>query len=234
MPLARLPAIHRLRLGKVTCPDFHPTPSAEVELFAYLVEHPAGLVLVDTGMGDDNDFLNGAYRPRLVPLAEALAACGHRPSDVVALVNSHLHFDHCGNNRLLRGVPTWLQSAEVAAARQPHYTVREWFDFEGAALRFVDGEAELLPGLRLVPTPGHTPGHQSLLVEGGGRRALVGAQAVYTLDEWTQGPDLAQAATGLAERYRASYEHLRRLAPDELYLSHDPRSGAAAARSSAG
>jgi glyoxylase-like metal-dependent hydrolase (beta-lactamase superfamily II) len=206
MALASLPAVRRLLLAEMTCPDFHPTPGENVEVFAYLVEHPDGAVLVDTGVGSDNDFLTRSYRPRIVPLAEALAEHDRRLSDVVALVNSHLHFD--------------------AAARQPHYTVREWFDFEGAALRIVDGEAEILPGLHLLPTPGHSPGHQSLLVEGGGRRALVGAQAAYTLEEWGKGVDLEVNATqGLEESYVASFERLRQLEPDELYLSHDRRTG---------
>ncbi len=226
MTLASLPVVRRLLLAEMTCPDFHPTPGEEVEVFAYLVEHPDGAVLVDTGMGSDNDLLRRSYRPSLVPLAKALAVHGRRLSDVVALVNSHLHFDHCGNNRELSGIPTWVQEAEVAAARQPHYTVREWFDFGGAKLQIVDGDAEVLPGLRLVPTPGHSPGHQSLLVEGGGRRALVGGQAAYTLEEWGEGVDLEVNATeGLQESYVASFERLRQLDPDELYLSHDRRTG---------
>ncbi len=227
--LASLPAVRRLLLAEMTCPDFHPTPGEEVEVFAYLVEHPDGAVLVDTGMGSDNEFLSRSYQPRLIPLAEALAVHGRSLSDVVALVNSHLHFDHCGNNRELRGIPTWVQEAEVAAARQPRYTVREWFDFEGAVLNIVDGEAEILPGLHLVPTPGHTPGHQSLLVEGGGRRALVGAQAAYTLEEWEgrADPELnADPREGLPESYVASFDRLRQLDPDEVYLSHDRRTGA--------
>lgn len=223
MTLPSLPPIHRLLLAEMTCPDFHPTPGEDVEVFGYLVEHPDGAVLVDTGIGSDNDFLNRAYQPRHVPLAKALAVHGRRLSDVVAVVNSHLHFDHCGNNREFSGIPTWVQEAEVAAARQPHYTVREWFDFEGAALEIVDGEAEVLPGLRLLPTPGHTPGHQSLLVEGGGRRALVVAQAAYTLAEWGEGPNaVPSSAEGLRESYVESFGRLRQLAADEVYLSHDP------------
>lgn len=226
MTLASLPAVHRLLLAEMTCPDFHPTPGEDVEVFAYLVEHPDGAVLVDTGVGSDSDFLNRSYQPRHVPLVDALAAHGRRLSDVVAVVNSHLHFDHCGNNREFSGIPTWVQAAELEAARQPLYTVREWFDFDGAALEIVDGEAEILPGLRLLPTPGHTPGHQSLLLEGGGRRALVGAQAAYTLDEWAEGPDvMLNSAEELRESYVASFERLRQLSPDELYLSHDRRTG---------
>ncbi|MGI9432157.1 MAG: N-acyl homoserine lactonase family protein [Myxococcota bacterium] len=224
MVLARLPTVHRLLLAEMTCPDFHPTPGDEVEVYAYLIEHPEGAVLVDSGMGSDNAFLNRAYRPRLVPLSEALGEAGCRISDVVALVNSHLHFDHCGNNRRLLGVPTWVQRKEVEAAREPHYTIREWFDFDGAALRMADGEMEVLPGVRLIPTPGHTPGHQSVLVEGGKQRVLIGAQAAYRLEEWRAGADPpVNSQPGLEERYRATFEGLQRLGADAVYLSHDSR-----------
>lgn len=224
MVLASLPTVHRLHLAEMTCPDFHPTPGDEVDVYAYLIEHPEGAVLIDSGMGSDSDFLNRAYRPRIVPLAEALEGSGCRISDVVALVNSHLHFDHCGNNRQLRGVPTWVQRTEIEAAREPHYTIREWFDFEGAALRILDGEVELLPGVRLIPTPGHTPGHQSVLVEGGGQRVLIGAQAAYRLEEWREGADPpVNSQPGLEDRYVATFEGLRRLGADAVYLSHDSR-----------
>jgi len=226
MALASLPPVRRLLLAEMTCPDFHPTPGDEVEVYAYLIEYPGGAVLVDTGMGADNDFLNRAYQPRIVPLADALEEHGCRVSDVVAVVNSHLHFDHCGNNRELRGVPTWVQRAEVEAAREPHYTIREWFDFEGAALRIVEGEAQVLPGVRVIPTPGHTPGHQSVLVEGGGKSALIGAQAAYTLDEWERGPEVSvNGQPGLEESYIASLKRLRLLDPGAVYLSHDDRTG---------
>lgn len=208
----------------MTCPDFHPTPGDEVEVYAYLVEHPDGAVLVDTGMGSDSAFLNRAYQPRIVPLADALEGHGCRISDVVAVVNSHLHFDHCGNNREFRGVPTWVQRAEVEAAREPHYTIREWFDFEGAALRILDGDAEILPGVRAIPTPGHTAGHQSVLVEGAGRQVLIGAQAAYRLEEWRAGPDLpVNSQPGLEKRYVTTFEGLRQLGAEEVYLSHDSR-----------
>ena len=179
-------------------------------------------MLVDTGVGADSAFLNRAYAPQHFALADALAACG--VSEVAALVNSHLHFDHCGNNRAFAGVPTWVQAAELEAARAEHYTVHAWFDFAGAELRAAHGEAELAEGVHLVPTPGHTPGHQSVLVEADAGRALVCAQAAYTLDEWEAGADVVlQAADGLEDLYRDSYARLHALAPAAVYFSHDAR-----------
>ena len=81
------------------------------------------------------------------------------------------------------------------------------------------------PGVRLVPTHGHTPGHQSLLIEAAdGRTAIVG-QAAYTRAEW-DGADLA-GVSGLADawdpdEYRRSREALRRSRPDRVVIGHDP------------
>ena len=87
------------------------------------------------------------YRPRRVPLDEVLVSRGAELGDVVAVVNSHLHFDHCGGNRLFPGVPIHVQRAEYEATRTPHYTVREWVDFPGACYELHDGAAEILQGI---------------------------------------------------------------------------------------
>src|SRR4030095_5689612 len=59
----------------------------------------------------------------------------------------------------------FVQRAELAAARTPDYTIPGLVDFMGATYEELDGEAEILPGVRVVPTPGHTDGHQSLVVD---------------------------------------------------------------------
>src|SRR5438045_6453613 len=77
------------------------------------------------------------------------------PRDVASVINTHLHFDHCGGNRLFPGVPIHVQARELADARSLHdYTIREWVDFDGATYVEHVGEVELLPGIRLLPAPG--------------------------------------------------------------------------------
>lgn len=127
-------------------------------VFAWTVEHPDGLVLVDTGLIDSTPELDRTYRP--VPHAHSL------PRDVVAVVNTHLHFDHCGGNRLFPGVPIHVQARELADARAGQAdTVLEWVDFAGAHYVEHDGEGEVLAGIRLLPAPGHTAGHQVVVVD---------------------------------------------------------------------
>jgi N-acyl homoserine lactone hydrolase len=87
-------------------------------------------------------------------------------SRVAVVVNTHLHCDHCGGNRLFPDIPIHVQRRELADARtEDDYTVREWVDFPGATYVEHDSEAEILPGIRLLPAPGHTAGHQIVVVE---------------------------------------------------------------------
>jgi N-acyl homoserine lactone hydrolase len=153
--------------------------------FAWTIEHPDGLVLVDTGMLDSTPELDRAWRP--AAHAEAL------PRDVVCVVNTHLHFDHCGGNRLFPGVPIHVQAREREAARAGGGAfVPEWVEFDGATYVEHAGEAEILPGIRLVPAPGHTPGHQVVLVDTPEGLNVLGGDVAYSFRELGEGLTEAQ------------------------------------------
>jgi len=141
-------------------------------VFVWTIDHPAGLVLVDTGMIDSR---------REVDDMSPVPHPGNIPRDVACVINTHLHFDHCGGNRLFPGVPIHVQARELADARSlDDYTIREWVDFDGARYVEHEGEVELLPGIRLLPAPGHTDGHQVVVVETGeGTNVLGGDVAVW-------------------------------------------------------
>jgi len=144
-------------------------------VFVYTIAHPRGLVLVDTGMIDSTPELDEEWDP--VPHPENI------PRDVVCVINTHAHFDHCGGNRLFPGVPIHVQAKELA---NPN-TIRAWVDFPGATYVEHDGEAEVLPGIRLLPTPGHTDGHQAVVVDTpDGVRVLAGDVA-YSFRELGHG-----------------------------------------------
>ena len=144
----------------------------QLPVFVWTIDHPAGLVLVDTGMIDSRpevDDMSPTPHPENIPRAVAL------------IINTHLHFDHCGGNRLFPGVPIHVQARELADARSlDDYTIREWVDFDGATYVEHAGEVELLPGIRLLPAPGHTDGHQVVVVDtGAGNNVLGGDVAVW-------------------------------------------------------
>ncbi len=150
--------------------------------FSETIDHPDGFVLVDTGMIDTTPELDDEWSPTPHPL----------PADVVSrvavVVNTHLHFDHCGGNRLFPGVPIHVQRRELADARtEEDYTMREWVDFPGATYVEHDGEVEILPGVRLLPAPGHSAGHQVVVVETDEGPVVLGGDVGYSFKELERG-----------------------------------------------
>lgn len=158
--------------------------------YGVLVEHDDGLFVFDTGF--DLDHTNAVLPfelPEQTPeqtIPAQLERCGFRPSDVTTLVNSHLHFDHCGGNKHVPDAKVVLHERELAHARdcEPFerfgYSDHTW-DHERALFETVTGDVDLAKGLRLLETPGHTVGHYSLLVTpDSGAPMLFAFDVVYT------------------------------------------------------
>lgn len=158
--------------------------SGRMPVYVHLVDHPDGRVLVDTGMTELHPAV-ADMDPRLSPLT----GHGIDLDDIAFVVNTHLHYDHCGGNRLFPGRPIHVQRHELDDALSlEDYTIREWVEAPGVEYAPVDGELELLPGVRLVPTPGHTRGSQVVVVETEeGPVVVAGDSAVFhaELDEPT-------------------------------------------------
>ncbi|MET0424639.1 MAG: MBL fold metallo-hydrolase [Actinoplanes sp.] len=186
----------------------------------YLVAHPEadGLVLIDTGMGQEPG-VDDWYQPTRIPLPEALAAAGARVDEIRYVVNCHLHFDHCGGNPALAGRPVFAQRPELAAARTvTDYTLPELIDHPGAHYVELDGEAEILPGVRIVATPGHTEGHQSVVVSRRDGTVIVAGQSHDNATLFT-GDALAHHA-GVGDP-PAWLPGLLALDPKQIVFAHD-------------
>lgn len=208
-------------------------PDAERELlgvewwpsYGHAVEHPGGIFLFDNGAGFGNAEVEARFSPRVRPVDDALEEAGISLADVTGAANCHLHFDHSGQNARLRGVPIFVQRAEWAKVHEPDYTVPEWIDVPGLTYELLDGETEVAPGMRLVPTPGHTAGHQSLVLDEPGGAIVLAGQAVQSRDEW-QGVEGSEAS-GLSgspdpDAYARSVDRLRALEPVRVHFAHDP------------
>jgi N-acyl homoserine lactone hydrolase len=157
-------AVRRVDFGYFVRPESETgTGSPRVEpVLGYVVRARDAVLLVDTGMGSHPE-VDAHYRPRRRPLPEALAPLGIGPDDVTHVTNCHLHFDHCGGNPELAGRPVFAQRSEICAARTTQdYTLPELLD--GSRFVELEGESEIVPGVLVVPTPGHTDGHQSFVV----------------------------------------------------------------------
>ena len=228
MALREMPRVKRLHLADLVLPDWHPeaAASSQAVVFGYVIDHPEGAIVVDTGVGRGNDFIDQAYSPTVVDLEQALASAGIQSDRVAAVVNSHLHFDHCGQNPLYYGttIPVLVQAEEVGAARQQFYTVSEWASVPADQLRVVRGDEVIADGVRVLSTPGHTRGHQSVVVEAAGQRVVLAAQAVWDIAEF----DREEASPAnvddveLRDAAVASIRRLKALSPDLAYFSHHP------------
>jgi N-acyl homoserine lactone hydrolase len=202
------------------------TGSPRVEAcLGYLVEHPGGRLLVDTGMGSDPG-VDAHYRPHRVPLPTALRKAGARPDDIRHTVNCHLHFDHSGGNPDLPGRPIYTQRTELDLARTVEDHTLPWLiDSPGAEYVVLDGEAEILPGVVIVPTPGHTAGHQSVVVRRSDGTVIVAGQSHDHADGFT-GDALAlrAAADGAGESMPLAPAWMERLLsfdPARVLFAHD-------------
>jgi N-acyl homoserine lactone hydrolase len=219
--------IERLLLTEVEFPEWHPrSVEGGCPVFGYAVIHPDGVILFDTGVGTGNPFIDELYRPRIMPIDSALAAVGVDEREVVAVVNSHLHFDHCGQNETFyrHGVPVYVHSTEVTAAETlPHYTIPEWARVPDLHLRKVKGDERLTEGVMIIETPGHTPGHQSLVVETSSGRTVLAGQCVYHLVEVAErkvAPDnMHDDEFGIAGQ--RSLERLLAFHPCSILVAHD-------------
>ena len=174
-------------------------------VYVHLIDHPEARVLVDTGMTELHPAV-ADLDPRLFPLTEQAIHL----ANVDIVVNTHLHFDHCGGNHLFAGRPIYVQRQELEDARtEDDYTIREWVDAPGVRYEPVDGELELLPGLRLVQAPGHTRGMQVVVVETDGRPIVVGG-------------DVAVWHGELDEPRTEGQLRVRALDPELVWLAHEP------------
>ncbi|MFJ6570500.1 N-acyl homoserine lactonase family protein [Streptomyces sp. NPDC091292] len=220
--------VRRLDMGYFVRPAAEtggPEPRVE-PVFAYVVRHERGLLLFDSGIGEADAETEAHYRPRRRGLAEALSGAGLSPADISLLVNCHLHFDHCGGNPLLAGRPILVQETELATARAGGYTVDALVDFPGAVYEEVAGETEIWPGVRIIPTPGHTAGHQSLAVRGrDGTVVVLAGQAHDFASEFGSDHAALRAANDGVEpplpSYRPWMERITALDPRRVLFAHD-------------
>jgi glyoxylase-like metal-dependent hydrolase (beta-lactamase superfamily II) len=210
-----------------------------------LIEHDVGLILIDTGAGNketekfyDIYGIENAGGEDRTALEAGIRAAGHRPEDVTLVINSHLHFDHGGGNTYrdadgsvhlsLPNARYVVQRGEyefathtnerTAASYFPHNFVPV---HEAGRLDLVEGEREIVPGITVMPTPGHVPFHQGILIESGGERAFYLADLVPTAAHlplpWIMGYDLEPLVTletkrrilarAMDERWLVIFEH---------------------------
>jgi len=141
-----------------------------VPIVAWYIRTADTELLVDTGMSaqDIKRYLFGQLYESNQSIEEALEKRGSNPSRIKIIIQTHLHYDHCGNNRLFPNARVIVQEKELAFARNPHPVFRGSYNpsfFESSDFEVIEGEKEIVPGISVVPVPGHTPGSQAVLVD---------------------------------------------------------------------
>jgi len=216
--------VHQLHLGHVVLPESHPrSVEGTCEIYSYVIDHPDGLIIIDTGPRSGHPVIDELYAPQVVSVVDALHASGFDERAVAAIANTHLHFDHCGQNDHFDTAPIWVTEAEYEASLAEFYTVPDWAEISRAQRRFsTDGES-IADGVRLLHTPGHTPGHQSVAIETADGLELVVGQACYSCAEYEAarpaGTDMHEASwldTGIE-----SIARLHALGAKRAHFSHD-------------
>ena len=203
----------------------------DIPVWSALLRTPEGLIVFDTGLHPVHvERPEATYGPSTSvqvimtvedAIVKRLAALGVKPDDVAIVVNSHLHFDHAGNNRAFPNATFIVQGEQLAYAKgRPNFPAIYWDD---PALRYMpaSGRARIAAGVEVVPTPGHAPGHQSLVVDLAetGRVVLCG-DAAFTRENLERGDATAQDRAAAKE----SLALIRSLVRDDLdraFPSHD-------------
>jgi N-acyl homoserine lactone hydrolase len=209
--------IKRLHLASLRGVDGREWP-----VHGFVVTHPGGAVLVDTGVGGPEEVLND-WRVVNRSVADAIAELDMTPADIGLVINTHLHFDHCGQNAVFKHAACYVQRAELDRAERESPELCGWFDFMNARWELLDGDAEVLPGLSVITTPGHTVGHQCVVVQSAadGPDLLIG-DAAYTPHQYAGPPDEdlvpGQAADPVA--WRSSLHRIQTAGASRVHFCH--------------
>ncbi len=140
----------------------------EVPFFSWLIEGSKERILVDTGISaDDLRTFRGFECKEIQSFENALASNSLTPADIDLVIQTHLHYDHSWNTVKCVNARVVVQESELKFALAPHPIMWELYDRQNLSKSkycVVDGDKEIIPGIRVIHVPGHTPGSQAVAV----------------------------------------------------------------------
>jgi len=213
----------------------------KLALNCLVIDHPQGYILIDTGLGGQvrRRFLDMYHVERDRPLLQTLSEYSITPERIRYVINTHLHFDHCGGNTIKKN-GTWrpafpdaryiVQKTEWEDAVHPNERTQAsyWKDTfipleQAGCVDRVTGDHVVISGVKVIKTNGHTRGHQSVLIESQGATALYLGDLIPTTSHikipYTMGYDLYPM-----DLIETKKELLHRAATEDwlLIFEHDP------------
>lgn len=208
---------------------------AKVAYIAWLIDGGEKRILVDSGPGDPEWIrMHRGFELKPGPsgnLASTLLGLGIKPESIDIVICTHLHWDHCFNNRLLNNAEFIVQYRELIHAVMPIPTQRPiygWAENEippfiwvSEKYRIIKGDREILPGIDVILTPGHTPGTQGVLVKTTSGNFFLASDNIPLFENWE-----TRTPSGIhvnLEEYQDSFEKIESLKGVFILPGHDPR-----------
>ena len=205
----------------------------DIPMFSVAVEGDGHKIILDTGIKSlewARKNLGDMYiidQEKDETMEGALAHIGWEPEDVDIVINTHLHYDHCGNNHLFKNAKFYVQRAEWEAAfapveNQKCFYFEELFGWEAVrytSWKFLNGEANILPGLRVIPFGGHSVGSQGVFINTEEGIVCFAADTIGVLENLYENC-LPNIMTNVEDGFR-TYEIVRNNA-DFVIPGHDP------------
>jgi N-acyl homoserine lactone hydrolase len=228
--------VHAVRLGTIRMDKsspvhgYPPGTTVDIPVWAAAVEGNGRKLLVDTGIKNAEKW--SKTDPHTVTAEQtidaALAELGWRPKDVDLVVNTHLHYDHVENNPSLSNAQFFVSRAEWEFAADPG-NAQAWAysaDWTGPDLTYMNytlidaDHYDVLPGIRVVQTPGHTPGHQSVVINTSEGLLCVTGDAACMMENLT-----IPTPPGVHVSSREALSSIKKICTlaDRVLMNHDPQ-----------
>ncbi len=146
-------------------------------IYAFAIKGGDRKILVDTGIEDfmPSPEIEEQIGFPIMQFEDALDKIGWKPDEIDIIIHTHLHNDHCENDVLCSNAEVYVQQAEIDFFNNPHPIDHRYYPdvLEGVNLKIINGDTEIIDGIHVLFTPGHTPGGQSVVVETSKGKAIV-------------------------------------------------------------
>ena len=223
---------------------FFDNPVGDIDLpcFVFLVEGGGKKIMVDTSTAPTERahkyHHEGSWQPEGYAIPDRLKELGLTPADIDIVIFTHLHWDHCYFMEQFTNAKFYVQKAELEFALDPiplyyksyeHPALGITRPFEGAKFEIIDGEAEIIEGIRAIPSPGHSPGHMNVEIEAESGVYSCCGDVVFLYDNFKDVPDMHYTIAPPARFANIidSYKSIeltknRAKSMDYILLTHEP------------